>query len=298
MSDTTPTDAPEPQSISEVQGTLSQVAREAAEAPAAPEPAAPVPGDLDLDLEPELLDEVIDEPALQDSPEVSDDEAPADPFAELGADRATVEAALRMHQATQTEDGVIQLFIEAGKQLGLGLDKIEQLFTGEAPAAPAAGEEEYDYDKDPDRPLTVREFQELTAAQQQAYRQAQQAQQAEQARAAATQTVHSTVAELGLTMEDEATQVILTLGNKYLPPGTTDPAAVKSAVERGHADYLALVEKERKAYIASKRQAANGVPTAPAGGAAPSTPEPAEPSDTAEAIKRARAMFRDKGVLK
>jgi hypothetical protein len=98
-------------------------------------------------------------------------------------------------------------------------------------------------------------------------------------------------------MEDEATQLILTLGNQYLPEGNLDPAAIKAAVTRGHADYLAVVEKERKAYIAKKRKAAATVPSAPTGGAAPSTGAPAEPKDTAEAIKMARAKLRSAGVM-
>lgn len=289
MSDITPTDAPEPQSVSEVSGTLSRIAAEAA---AAPEPAADVPDpvdDLPVDVPDEPVLEELDVPAPEAGAEL-EPEAPAgdDPFAEFGG-KDTVQAALKLHQATQSEDGIVQLLIEAAQALNVPLDKVEALFADQPAApAPAAGEPEYDYDEDPDRPVTLRELREAEAARQQAAQQAAQQAKVEAARQSASKVVADTVTELGLTMEDEAAQIVLTLGNKYLPNGSLDPTVIANAVKRGHADYTALVERERQAYIASKRKAADTVPTAPAGNAAPSTPAPAEPKDTAEAIKIAR----------
>lgn len=298
----------EPTSVSDVQGTLSQVAREAASAPA-PEPTEPVAGDEPVPDEPVLEEppepeggEPAPEPELEGvDPEVPEEPGSADPYEEFGG-RQTIEAAHRMYQAAQTEDGVIQLFLEAGKQLGVGLDKIEALFTGATPEPEgqggSGGDAGYDYDQDPDRPLTLREWQEHQR--QQAEQQRQQAQQAQvaQARQAATDAIQEAVKDLGFTMEDKATKAILTLGNEYLEgKGIPDPKAAADAVRRGHADYLALIEQERQEYLSKKRQAGETVPKAPAGAAAPSSPPPAEPKDTAEAIRQAREKLRAKGVL-
>jgi DNA-binding transcriptional MerR regulator len=216
-------------------------------------------------------------------------EAPAvpaevDPFADYGG-KDVVEQAYKIHQATQSEDGVIQLFIEAGQSLGLGLREIQELFEGGS-TEEAEPDEEYD----PDEPMTRAEFQAEMDRQAQAQWQGQ-AQQIEQA---ARQTVAATAQELGLDLADPASQVILQMGDKYLGEDLS-PANVAAAVRRGHADYQALVEKESQVYLAKKAKAAQTVPSAPAGSSAPTEPKPAEPRDIAEAIKIARKKFREQG---
>lgn len=204
-------------------------------------------------------------------------ESPADPYEEFGG-RDTIEAAHRMYQAAQSEDGVIQLFLEAGRSLGLGLKEMETLFT----SLTGSGGEEAE-EPDPDEPLTVGQWQKFQQEQQQ--REAER--QATAAREAARQVVQATVADLGLDPKDPATKVVLQFGDQYLKDDLS-PEAVAAAVRRGHADYLAAVEQHSKAYLEKKRGQAASVPSAPSGAAAPAEPAPAEPQNVAEAIKIAR----------
>lgn len=197
-----------------------------------------------------------------------------DPYEAYGGKEA-IEAAQRMYQAAATEDGVIQLFLESGRSLGLGLKDLQALFTelgADLPEPP-----------DPDEPITRREFDEMTAKQQQAEADRQTAKVTEAAR----QAVRDTVTALGLDPEDSATTLILQLGDKHLK-GDLTPSAVAAAVRQGHADYQAQIEKEAQAYLAKKVAQGAAVPSAPAGAAAPSEPAPAEHQDVATAIKAAR----------
>ena len=224
-----------------------------------------VPDDIDL-----ALDEPAGEPAAP--------EAGADPFADFGG-RDVVEQAIRVHQLTQSDEGVVQLFIEAGRSLGLSFDQMEALFRGEA--LPAAEEE------DLDRPITARELREMEeqrAAQAAAAR-------TQEAAATAQRAIQSTVTELGLTMEDPATKLILQYGDKHFDRNDLSPEAVRNAVLRGHAEYQADLDKQARAYLAKKREKAGAVPSAPAGASAPSGESMPEPKDSAEAAARVRKML-------
>lgn len=249
------------------------------EAPASEVPASE-PAESPEPVEVSASDPAESPVSESETAESTEAEAPSDPYESYGG-KDRVEAAIRLHDASQTEDGVIQLFLEAGRSLGIGNREIEALFTGQTPAPATAEPEE---EEDPDRPLTVKEFQEA-----QAKRDSERAAETHQtAIAAAKETVHKTVESLGLTMDDPSTEAILRLGDKYLTRGSTDSKAVAEAVRRGHADYAALVEKESKAYLEKKKAAASNVPTSPSGASAPATAAPEEPKNTAEAIKIAR----------
>lgn len=220
-------------------------------------------------------------PSLEGEPVVETPAAEAeDPFHTYGGKEA-VEAAHRMYEAARTEDGVIQLFIEAGRSLGLGLKEIEALFTGAAPSVEA---EEPEFD--PDEPMTIGQFQELQRKQQEAAA----AQQATAQQAAAKEAVRTTVEALGLDPADPATKVILQFGDNHLK-GDLSPDNVAKAVRQGHADYLAQVEKDAQAYLQKKAAQAASVPKAPAGTPA-AEPALTEPQNTAEAIKLARKRMQ------
>ena len=218
-----------------------------------------------------------DKPYSEPEPAAEPSE-PSDPYADYGG-RDVVEQAHRMHQATQSEDGIIQLFIEAGQSLGLGLREIQTLFEG-GTLEPDEGEApEYD----PDEPITRAEWD----AERQREQDNQQQSQNYMIEATARQAVAATAAELGIDLNDPGSQIILQMGDRYLNDDLS-PQSIKDSMRRGQADYQALVERESQAYLAKKSAAGKTVPGAPSGSAAPSESAGAEPRDTAEAIKIAR----------
>lgn len=275
-----------------------------------PEPIA----DEAVDVADEVVEETVSEPAEEvvaedpvEEPALTDEteEVTTDPFAEYGS-KDDVEAAMRLYKASQTEDGTVQILLETAARLGIGYDAVEKLFTAQAEINGDGASDEYSYDEDPERPMTFKEFQEWQQKQAAEQQQAALAQQVQQARVSASETVRSTAAELGILPEGDdgdATiyEAVLTLGDKYLDKealgrGEFSREAVANAVKRGHADYLALVEKERKGYIAKKAAAAK-VPSAPTGSGAPEAEPDPEPRDALEAIKRARERFRSEGLI-
>ena len=204
---------------------------------------------------------------------------PEDPFAAYGG-KDTIEAAHRLYEATRSEDGVVDLFIEAGKSLGLSMKDLQALFGNGAPAP--EGEQGPEFD--PDEPLTIGQFQELQR------KQAEEQAQREQARIrqVAESAVTSALKELDLDPASPTTRTILGLADPHVKGDYGNPEAVAAAVRTGYAEFQAQVQKEHERYLATKAQQAQQVPQAPAGGAPPSeAPEP-EPKDVAEAIKRTR----------
>lgn len=248
-----------------------------AEPPEAPTAEAP-PVDA-----PETLSETLSEvaeppetlPEVTETPETPETPAPEDPYSEFGG-RETIEAAHRLYEATRTEQGVIDLFIEAGKSLGLSLQQMQALF--------GATEETPEETVDPDEPLTIGQFQELQR------KQAEEAaaREAEKVRETARRAVTKTVAALGLKPGDPVTQTILQLADQHVGNNYGDFDAVAKAVRQGHADFQAIVEQEKQKALTTKHALAQTVPQAPAGGAPAADPGEPEPRDVAEAIKQVR----------
>lgn len=200
-----------------------------------------------------------------------------DPYADFGG-RQTVEQAMALHKATQSQDGLMRLFFEAGKAQGLSYSQMEALFGQAGPADEPQVAQYADDDL-----LTYAQARELL--QREALQPFQQFQ-AQQAEEAARAIVASTRTELGI--QDDATwNAVLQLGDRYLGDDLS-PAAVRAAVQRGHADFVALVKTNATAYAQEKAQARRAVPKAPSGGSM-ATPAPeAEPKSVEEAIARAR----------
>lgn len=248
---------------------MSDASEPVIEAPVATEVAEPI---VDTPIE-SIATDPVGEPDVE-APIVEPPAEAEDPFAAYGG-KEEIEAAIRMRQAANTEDGVIQLFLEAGRSLGLGLKDMEALFTS------MQGEPEEE--PDPDEPLTIGQWQEFQRKQQEA----EAARQAQQVQAAATAAVRSTVESLGLDPTDPSTKIILQIADTHVN-GDFSPENVAKAIRQGHADYQAQVQKDAEAYLQKKREQAQQVPSAPTGSSAPAETPPAEPQNVAEAIKQAR----------
>jgi alanyl-tRNA synthetase len=236
--------------------------------------------DIDIDIAAEVLgnEDVVTEPVVGNEPV-----APEDPYAAYGG-KDTLEAAHKMYQAAQTEDGVVRLWLEAGKSLGLGIREMEQLVTGNVERFEAEQPEPEDLD----RVLTYREFQEMQQQQMQAAAASQQ----EQVAAAAKATLQDTFKQLGVDASDPSANLILQLADKYLQgPNDLSPESVRNAVTRGHADFQALVENEAKAYLRKKVATKGALPKSPSGSAAPAAPAGDEPKSIEEAFARVRKQL-------
>jgi hypothetical protein len=237
--------------------------------------AEPAPAPDTTAAEPVTLDTDPGTPAPETAlPGTPAPETASDPYSEYGG-RDTVAAAIKLHQATQSPDGVVQLFMEAGQALGLGVKDMERLFGEGTPEPPAP--------EDLERPLSVKEFQEALAKQ----REEQVTQAQAQQRSIAEAAVQKTTTELGLKANDPTTKLVLEMGDKYLN-GDLSPENITNAVKRGYADYQAMIVREAEAYLSRKQQQAASVPGAPSGASAPSAPPPKEPADIQEAIRMAR----------
>ena len=209
-------------------------------------------------------------------------ETTTDPYEAYGGKDA-VEAAISWHKAAQTEDGVTQLFIEAGRSLGLSMEQMEALFPDPAtPGVMPQGTEE-----DPDRPLTAKEVRELMDKE---IRKPLEAQRQEATFAAARQTISETFKSLGV--EDTATQqAILRLGDQHLDANDLSPTAVADAVRKGHESFQSLVAANAQGYLKKKQEQAEATPKSPAGGASAGSTTQPEPQNVAEAIARVRAQL-------
>lgn len=223
-----------------------------------------------------------DDPAV----EVPAEEAPAeegpasDPYGDFGG-RDTVEAAIRLYEASKTEAGVVDIFVEAARAIGLSNEQIQALF--------ADGEATPEDDVDLDEPMTRRQWLE----EQERLRQESQQTEAQRTHTAASKAVAETFTKLGLDGDDnaDARALVLTLGEKHFDRNNVSPEAAAAAVRAGHAEYLATIERESKRYLKEKVEVAETVPSAPSGAGPAAEPPAAEPKDVAEAIARTRKQL-------
>lgn len=251
-----------------------------------------MPEALDAPADDGYDDVVLTDPALTDDGAPAGDAgdgAPADPFAEYGgADYA--KQAVEHYRALQTEDGVWNTFFQTGRALGLGVREIEALFN--APGGPGGSQADEPAGPADDDVMTFADFKRIM--QEEILQPQAKAAQA-QAETMARTVIDTTVEKLGI-VDPDIRAAVLQLGDRYLNDDLS-PANVAEAVRKGHADYLKVVQAERKAYIAEKRGQQVAVPKAPAGGTGGSTLPPAEdePRDVNEAIRRARARRAAQG---
>lgn len=205
-----------------------------------------------------------------------------------GAD--TVKQAIEWVNWAQTEEGAVDLWVQLGQKLGLGIREMEALFK-DAEAAGAAGGAGDEVIAD-DQVITMAEARKLIEAELREKVEAPRTkeQQATQAR----ETVASVLNELGVDDETDAGD-ILQLGDKYLPTGSMDPKEIAAAVRKGYADWERLVGERAQAYVKKRAELNGGVPKAPAGGGAPANPPPEPPKDVEEAKRRVREKIRAAG---
>lgn len=260
---------------------------------------------------------VVETPAVETTPVV--EETPAAPVydwadesiqqraaealqrLETWGDPTSVDKALEIQRALATEDGLTQLFVEAGKALGVGVDKLQGLFAVEAPAAPTAPAVEEE--EDPDRILTAaearamaqKEFDRLFGE-----RQAQSQQQAEQERAVAAVrgAIDSTLSDLKVDPKNEGvTRAVLALADSHLtsPADQMNPEKVKAAIRKGYAEYQQQVEAAAKAYIESKAAQHEQLPSSIGGSNTAGSEGTPEPKNVAEGIIAARRRL---GLIK
>lgn len=239
------------------------------------EETAPEGDGFDGDNESETAESFVSESETAES-------APADPFAEFGG-ADSVRQAHQLRQALQTQDGVMRLFFEAGRSMGLGLNEMQQLFgQAQQPAAAAPSAPQWEDDD----VLTYGQVKQLLQEQ---VLQPWQQSEAERAEAVARQTVTSVQKELGI--EDQDTwAAVLQLGDRYLGDDLS-PDNVAKAIRQGHDDFVKLVKGNAQKYVQRKAEVKKSVPKAPAGGSTPTSAPEAEPKTVEEAIKRARARL-------
>lgn len=215
---------------------------------------------------------------LEDNGAPDLDAEPEDPWSPYGG-KETVDQAYKIHQALQSQDGIIQLFFEAGQSMGLGLKEMNALFGNVSP------EETVDEGPADDELVT---WAQARALLQREVLEPMQQQQKATAEAMARQAVQSTITDLGLTDQDTIAAV-LQLGDRYLDPNDLSPTAVSDAVKRGHEDFAKLVTANAQKYVAQKAQAKRTVPkSVGGGGASQAAQDEPEPKTVAEAIAAAR----------
>lgn len=203
-----------------------------------------------------------------------------------------VRAAVELHQSLQTDDGVVSMFIEAGRALGLGVDQLEALF-GESAAESGTEQSALDGLNDEDE-ISVKDARALIAAEvERAIQSKVVAPQAEQEYAEAVQTaqrtVRDTVAELKIA--DEDVDGVLSAGQKYLKDGDLDPANIAAAVRRGHEDYEKALAQRAEKRLQAKAKVKETVPSS-TGASTPGGTALPEPQNSEEAKKRARQRLR------
>lgn len=204
---------------------------------------------------------------------------------EKWGDPTAVEQALAIQAALNTEEGITQLFVQAGRSLGLGQDKLEALFGEEV-----AAEETEEIDED--RVLTVKEARELFAKETaEAQRKSSSQREVEAAQATAQAAVTSTLSDLKITDPAEI-NAVLTLGQQFLADDDVDPEHVKAAVRKGWAEYERVVKERAKKYVTGKVENAAKLPGS-IGGAAPGGDDLPEPKSVEEAKQRVRAALRN-----
>lgn len=195
-----------------------------------------------------------------------------------------IEQAVQFFDRGQTEEGVTQLFIEAGQALGLGFKELEALFdandaatTAAAKAAAAAGPADDDV-------MTFAEARALIEKEVLApQREAQEQRMVEVARA--------TVADALKDVPASEHAAVLALGQPHLADGDFDPTHVRMAIRKG----IELLENaktaDREEYLKQKLAEQVATPGSTAGSGAAGAEGTPPPANWEEAKKRARTRL-------
>lgn len=204
----------------------------------------------------------------------------------LGVPLTEAQAAVELSKRLQTDDGVIQMFIETGQALGLGFAQLEAMFAESDAATAATAAETGPADDDVVTWKEARELlqKEILEPQQRAAEQAA----LTQARA----TIDATFTDLGVTDETDR-QAILALGQNHIKDGDFDPEHVRAAVRKGHELLEVRKTAAKEAYLAEKLASGEAIPTSTsAAGAAGGQEPPPPPQNMDDAKARARAQLK------
>jgi hypothetical protein len=181
--------------------------------------------------------------------------------------------AVETYKRLQSEEGVIDTFIQTGQALGFGIRELETLFAdpaAAAPAAPAAPAPVVE-EQDPERLMTYAEFRDL--AQKEILEPINQARQAEEQRRF-QERAENTFSQINawfdqheVTDQEERNQ-IARIADDLIPAGADsyDPRVAITALEQGLAQRDAQIERAAQAYLAKKAATATSQPTALGGG--------------------------------
>ena len=93
------------------------------------------------------------------------------------------------------------------------------------------------------------------------------------------------------TVDLELAASVLREANKYIDPNNWDSGHIRAAIIQGHYDVVKIAELAQRAYLNKKSLVAEGVPQTTGGAQAPGAEAAAEPKNTKEASKMAKAMF-------
>lgn len=259
--------------------------------PASTETAPPV---VDEWADPEPLDEGLNQFDRSYVEQLRDREAKyrikardlSQDVEKLGVPLTEAQAAVELTKRLQTDDGVIQMFIETGQALGLGFAQLEAMFKESDEATATAAAETGPADDD------VLTWAEARALLQKEVLEPQQRAAEQAALASARSTIDATFTDLGVTDETDR-QAILALGQSHIQDGDFDPEHVRAAVRKGYELLEVRKTAAKEAYLAEKLAAGEGVPTNTGAAGAPGGQEPPPaPKDMDEAKARARAQLR------
>ena len=190
------------------------------------------------------------------TPEAPVVETAPDPYAEYGG-RDRVADAVAIASGFQTESGIKAIATSTLRSLGYTSEEVQSFFDREAaqvadpdPASQLADDDVITV-ADAKRMIAEGLKSAVTPLQQQA--EARQAENAQQA-------VSTTLSTLGV--ESEAQQrLVLLAAQAYLDPADWEPSHIRAAIERGHADAVAMIQADHERYVASKGAAAAAQPT-------------------------------------
>lgn len=196
-----------------------------------------------------------------------------------------VKAAVSLAEGLKTPEGISNLFVETGRALGLSFDQLETLFAAEE--AKGKGEEQ-----DPNAPVTFEQLQSLLEKEVKG----PQREQLEVAMQANARVVIDTEVER-LKLDADEVSTVLEMGSKYLNDGDYDPAAIRSAVNKGYQDYEKLIQTKAEKYLKTKESDRDKSVKPLAGGGTGGGEALAPPKDMEEAKARVRAKLRAAGEM-
>lgn len=261
------------------------------------------------ELDPSEIDpELIADPAEPEPTPFSLPEDFASQVESWGVPVDELAQAAAFHKSLQTQDGVIEAFIQTGQSLGFGIKELNRLFEDEpAPAPVTPAPTPHEEPLDPERLMTAAEVDALldkVRAETTEFRQQQEQREQE----AQQRTVFNAMDQWfdGQGVPDmETRRQIAAFGEKHVVGNSYDPAVAIRALEAGKAEYDAWIDGQARAYLQRKAAAAGKQPT-PVGGAVGHAGGSDEPPFTYEgqgrtamdaAKQRVRDRLRQSGEL-